>query len=40
MVYLFIVKDLYTLCILADIREEGFFDLVAFSAGDAENQVV
>jgi hypothetical protein len=40
MVYLFIVKDLYTFRILADVRDKGFFDLVTFAAGDAENQVV
>ena len=39
MLYL-IVKDLYTFRIFANIRDKGFFDLVAFTAGDAENQVI
>jgi hypothetical protein len=37
---LFFIKNLYTLCILADIRDECLFDLVAFSAGYTEDKVI
>jgi hypothetical protein len=35
-----VVKDLYTICIFADVREERLFDLVAFAASDAEEEVI
>lgn len=38
--HLFVVKDLYTLGVFANVGDEGLVDLVAFAAGDAENEVV
>lgn len=38
--HLFVVKDLYTLGVFANVGDEGLVDLVAFAAGDAENEFV
>lgn len=37
---LFVIKDLYTLGVLADIRNKSLLYLVAFAAGDAKDQFV
>lgn len=34
------LKDLYTIRILTDIRDEGLLDLLAFTTSDAEDQIV
>lgn len=37
---LFVVKDLYTFRVLADIRHKGLLDFIASAAGYAEDKVV
>jgi hypothetical protein len=37
---LFIVKDLYTFRVLADVRHKCLFDFIAFAAGYAEYKVI